>query len=125
MVIVNRGGRKAFVVGQKVTGLGTVQNTTPNAAQIIGGILTQTSATGAGTATLDTGTNISAQIPGVAVGDTFTCTYMNLGGGQTVTITTNTGLTLSGTVAIPTGKSATMVFYNTGANTYNVYCSVS
>src|SRR5688572_2452958 len=34
-----------------LTALGTVQNTTPTAAQTLGGILTQTSATGAGTAT--------------------------------------------------------------------------
>jgi hypothetical protein len=124
IVIANRGARKSMVIGQTLTALGSVQNTTPTAAQLIGGIISHTSVTGAGTATLDTGTNISSAVPGVAVGDTFTCTYANIGT-QTVTITTNTGLTLVGTAAIPTLKNALLTFYNTGANTWNVYINVS
>ena len=61
------------------TSLGTAQNSTPTAAQLLGGIVTQTSATGAGTVTLPTGTVLSAAITGVATGYTFDCIFVNLG----------------------------------------------
>lgn len=125
IVAFARGGLKAIINGKTLTALGTTQNTTPTAAQLLGGLLTQTSATGAGTAILDNGTNISAGISGVQIGDSFEVMYANLGGGQTVTITGATGSTVIGTAAIPTGKVARMTFVNTGTNTWNVYCTVS
>lgn len=124
-VSVGRGSVKPPTTSTTVTSLGTTQNTTPTAAQLRGGVITQTSATGAGTCTLDNGTNISAAVTGVAVGDTFQCVYANLGGGQTVTITGATGSTVLGTAAVGTGKNATMLFVNTGTNTWNVYVNVS
>lgn len=105
--------------------LGTVQSSTPTAAQLLGGIVTQTGATGAGTVTLPTGTELSTAVPGVTVGYTFTTTFVNLGGAQTLTITGATGSTVIGTVAVATGKSAILTFVNTGTNTWNVYTSVS
>lgn len=124
-IIIGRGALKSLINGKTLTSLGTTQNTTPTAAQLLGGLLTQTGATGAGTATLDNGTNISALIPGVAVGDSFECMYAVLGGAQTITLTSATGATVIGTAAIPSGKIARMTFVNTGANTWNVYCTVS
>lgn len=124
LVIASRGARKVVIINNTLTALGSVQNTTPTAAQLLGGLISHTSVTGAGTATLDTGTNISSAISGVAVGDSFTCLYANIGT-QTVTITTAAGLTLAGTAAVPTLKNALLTFYNTGANTWNVYITLS
>ena len=90
----------------------------------MGGYINHASVTGAGTATLANGTNIDTAIPGVATGDTFQCLYVN-SGTQTVTITTNTGLTLLGTAAIPTLKNAILDFFRTGTGTYDVGITLS
>ena len=107
-----------------VTVLGAVQNTTPTAAQLLGGILTHASATGAGTATLPTGTLMSAAIPGVVVGYTFRVLYVNIGT-QTVTITGATGTTVVGTATVGASKSTELIFVNTGTNTWNIYTKLS
>lgn len=124
-VSIGRGSVKPPVTSSTTASLGTAQNTTPTAAQLVGGVITQTSATGAGTCTLDNGTNISTAVPGVAVGDTFQCVYANLGGAQTVTITGATGSTVIGSAAVASGKNALMLFVNTGTNTWNVYVNLS
>lgn len=124
-VSLGRGSLKPALLSSTTASLGTTQNSTPTAAQLVGGIVTQTSSTGAGTATLDTGTNISAAIPGATVGDTFQCIFANLGGGQTITITSATGATVIGNGAVPTGKNAAMTFVNTGSNAWNVYVNIS
>lgn len=124
-VAIGRGSLKSEVTSSTITSLGTTQNSTPTAAQLVGGVVTQTGQTGAGTVTLDNGTNISAAIAGVTVGDTFNCIFANLGGGQTLTITSATGATVVGNGAVPTGKNALMIFVNTGTNTWNVYVNVS
>jgi len=105
--------------------LGTAQNSTPTAAQLIGGIVTQTSATGAGTVTLPTGTQLSAALTGTAVGYSFDGIFANLGGTYNLTITGATGSTVIGNAVVPSGKNAYMTFTNTGANTWNVYVVVS
>ncbi len=98
------------------------QNSTPTAAQLLGGLIDHVSVTGAGTATLDTGANLDSAFPGAVVGDSFRCLYANTGT-QTVTITTNTGLTLKGTAAITTLKNAELLFRKTGTATWTVYIS--
>jgi hypothetical protein len=101
------------------------QNSTPTAAQLIGGLIAHASTTGAGTATLDTAANIDTQIgAAVATGDSFWCQYANTGS-QTVTITTAVGLTLKGTAAVPTTKNAMLLFVRTGAGTWDVYINLS
>lgn len=117
--------KNAELTSKAIAALGTTQNTTPTAAQLLGGILTQTGATGAGTATLPNGTLLSAAVPGVAVGDSFEALYAVLGGAQTITVTGDTGSTVIGTAAIPSGKNARLTFINTGTNTWNVYVTVS
>ena len=102
----------------------SAQNVTPTAAQIYGGIVAHVTVTGGGTFTLPTAANIDAAIPGVATNDSFQCLLANTGT-QTSTITTNTGLTLVGTVAVTTGKTALMTFLRTGAAAWTVYCLVS
>ena len=105
-----------------IASMGTVQSSTPTAAQLKGGIVTQTGATGAGTVTLPTGAIISASFAEVPpVGTSWTTFFQNVGGSQTLTITGATGTTVSGTVAVPTARNANLNFVCTGVNTWNVY----
>ena len=123
IVSIGRGSVNVAVFSSTKTSLAT-QNTTPTAAQLLTGYIQHASVTGAGTATLDTAANIDAAIPGVATGDSFECVYSNTGS-QTVTITTATGLTLKGTVAIPAGKVAELFFFRTGSAAWDVAIVVS
>lgn len=94
------------------------QNATPTIAQIIGGIVTHNSKTGAGTVTVPTGTAMSAGISGVAVGSTVKWLYYNRGN-QTATITQATDHTLvGGTAAVTTGKYILITSYCSAANTW-------
>jgi hypothetical protein len=120
-VAVGRGSLGALISSTAITSLGTAQNSTPTAAQLLTGILTQTGATGAGTVTLPTGTLVSAAVPNVTVGDTFTVMFANLGGGQTLTITGATGTTVLGTATVATATNIVLTFVNTGTNTWNIY----
>jgi len=97
------------------------QNATPTIAQILGGIIVHTSVTGAGTATVPTGTAMSGGISGVAVGSTIHWLYYN-DGSQTVTITAATDHTLvGGTAAVTTGKHMEVISVCTAANTWVSY----
>lgn len=97
------------------------QNATPTIAQILGGVIVHTSVTGAGTATVPTGTAMSAGISGVAVGSTIHWLYYN-DGSQTVTITAASGHTLvGGTAAVTTGKWMPITSVCTAANTWVSY----
>jgi len=94
------------------------QNGTPTIAQLLGGIITHNSKTGAGTVTVPTGTAMSAGVPGVAVGSTIRWTYYNYGN-QTATITPATDHTLvGGTAAVTTGKHMECISYCSAANTW-------
>lgn len=122
---LNRGPLKSLVVGITVTSIGTSQSSSPTIAQLLGGLITQTSSTGAGAVTLPTGTAISAGMPRTpVVGDSFDCDFANLGGSQTLTITGQTGSTVIGGAAVASGKSARMKFYNTGSNAWTINCIV-
>lgn len=124
-ISIGRGSVTSPLLSSTITALGTTQNSTPTAAQLLGGVVTQTGQTGAGTVTLPTGTQLSTAVTAVAVGDTFTTWFANLGGGQTLTVTGATGSTVIGTAAVPSAKNAEVLFVNTGANTWNVYVMVS
>lgn len=109
-----------------VASLGTTQNSTPTAAQLLGGIVTQTGQTAGGTVTTPTGATLSAAIADVAVGMVFQCLFANLGGGQTLTITAGaTGMTVVGTAAVGSGKNAWLTFINTAPDTWSCYVNVS
>ncbi len=125
-IYLGRGKLQALQVGLTLTALGTNQSSTPTSAQLLGGLLSQTGATGAGTVTLPTGTALStACLRTPVAGDTFDCEFYNLGGSQTLTITGAAGTTVIGTAAVGTGKMAKMKFYNVSANVWNIYCIVS
>lgn len=105
-------------VNQNTVTVVDAQNATPTIAQILGGIVTHNSKTGAGTATVPTGTAMSAGVPNVAVGSTIKWLYYNYGN-QTVTITAATDHTLvGGTAAVTTGKHVEIVSYCSAANTW-------
>jgi hypothetical protein len=98
------------------------QNATPTIAQILGGIVTHNSKTGAGTVTVPTGTAMSAGVSGVAIGSTIEWLYYNRGN-QTATITqAASGHTLiGGTAAVTTGKHMKITSVCTAANTWVSY----
>lgn len=108
------------VLNQTITDV-DAQNATPTIAQIRGGVIVHTSVTGAGTATVPTGTAMSAGITGVAIGSTVEWLYYN-DGDQTVTITAATGHSLvGGTAAVTTGKHMSITSVCTAANTWVTY----
>jgi hypothetical protein len=97
------------------------QNATPTIAQILGGIVTHNSKTGAGTCTVPTGTLMSGGVSGVAVGSTIKWMYYNRGN-QTVTITPATDHTLvGGTAAVTTGKWMMITSVCTATKTWVSY----
>jgi hypothetical protein len=109
------------VTGLTLTSLGTTQSSTPTAAQLLGGVLTQTGSTGAGTITLPTGTAVSAAFADApAVGDSFDCVFVNIGGSQTLTVTGATGTTVVGGATIATAKTAKLTFICTGSNAWTI-----
>lgn len=118
---------KTVITGQQYTLNPVLQNTvtlidaqngTPTIAQILGGIITHNSKTGAGTLTVPTGTAMSGGVANVAVGSTIKWLYYNYGN-QTVTITAATDHTLvGGTAAVTTGKHVEIVSYCSAANTW-------
>ena len=105
------------VLQQTITDI-NAQNATPTIAQILGGVVYHTSVTGAGTATVPTGTLMSGGVSGVAVGSTINWLYYN-DGSQTATITAATDHTLvGGTAAVTTGKHMIITSVCTAANTW-------
>jgi hypothetical protein len=97
------------------------QSATPTIAQILGGIVTHNSKTGAGTVTVPIGTAMSAGVSGVAIGSTISWLYYNRGN-QTATITADTDHTLvGGTAAVTTGKHMQILSVCTAANTWVSY----
>jgi endonuclease YncB( thermonuclease family) len=119
-VTLSRTAKKVPIIAGAVTDF-DAQEATLTIAGLLGGIVTQNSKTGASTATTPTGTEISAGVAGVATGDTFRCMYYNRGD-QTSTLTAGaSGVTVYGTAAIATHKTADMLFVCTGANTWSCY----
>lgn len=108
------------VLQQTIT-LIDAQSGTPTAAQLLGGIISHNSKTGAGTLTVPTGTAMSAAISGVQVGTTINWLYDNYGN-QTVTITAAADHTLvGGTAAVTTTKHMIITSVCTAANTWKSY----
>lgn len=124
-ISLGRGSSTMPIYSGAVTALGTTQNSTPTAAQLLGGYVTQTGETGAGTVTLPTGTLMSTAVSAVTVGDNFQCVFANLGGGENLVITAATGMAVVGNGTVPSGKNALLNFVNTGTNTWNCYVRVS
>jgi hypothetical protein len=121
-------GRTALtmpVLGSTLTTL-AAGNQTLTAAMLLGGFI-EHPITAAATDTTDTGANLDAAIPGVAVGDSFECVLTNTSGSAvSITLAAGTGVTLKGsTTAIAQNKSAYLVFRRTGTAAWTCYVSVS
>ena len=126
LISLGRGRINNVIFSNTVSSLGTTQNSTPTAAQLLGGIVTQTGSTGGGTVTTPTGSVLSSAISGVATGDMFDTLFCNLGGSQNLVITAgSTGMTVIGNATVPSGKNALLTFVCTGSNTWNCYVTVS
>lgn len=120
---LNRGPRAALQVGLTLAALGSTQSSAPTAAQLLGGLLTQASGTGAGVITLPTGTALAAACARVPVaGDSFDVMFANIGT-QTLTVTGATGTTVAaGTNSgIVESTCAILKFYCTGTNAFTIY----
>ncbi len=123
-IYLGKGSVSTPIYSGAVTSIAT-QNGTPTIAQLLGGIISHASTTGAGTLTTPTGAAMSTGIPGVATGSNFRVMYANTGD-QTVTITAGaTGMTIVGTAAVPAGKNAEILFACTGSNTWLAYVVLS
>lgn len=120
---------KPLLIRRAVAGTGT-DTETLSIAELFNGIFVQTP-TGATTCTTPTGTEISAGLTTVAVGDSFEFTLINLGTtGRAVTFTAGaSGVTLVGRVLVDSpadvatdgASEATWVFVNTASNTWIAY----
>lgn len=84
----------------------TASDQTYTAAQLLGGIILRDPAGGARADLLPTAANLVAAIPGCAVGTSFRFTLRNTAdASETITVTTNTGVTLSGTMTVAQNNS--------------------
>ena len=70
--------------------------------------------------TLDTGTALSAALPGVSVGDMISFVVCN-SSTRTITMVGGTGTTLPSAITIATHQSRTFYAINTGANAWTIY----
>ena len=97
------------------------QNMTIAVADIVAGINVHTSATGAGTATVDTAVNIIAGVPLTADNQAVVSYFVN-DGTQTVTLTAATGTTVADAgQTIGANESAVLLWLRTSSTTVTVY----
>jgi len=113
-------------------GAPTAKTTTSaiTAAELITGIITTTGATGPSVHQLPTGTLLAAELPGIAVGDSFDFHIINTGTGASddATITVNTDVTIVGNPTVGSLTDTTIISGSgtfraryTAANTFVVY----
>jgi len=100
------------------------------AAELAGGLITTTGATGPSEHQLPTGTLLAAEFPGLAVGDSFDFTIINTGTGASddATITVNTDVTIVGNPTVGALTDGTIISGSgtfraryTATNTWVVY----
>lgn len=100
------------------------------AADLLGGLITTTGATGPSVHQLPTGTEIDAVFPGIATGDSFDFWVINTGTGAATdaTLTVNTDVTIVGNPTVGSLTDATIISGSghfrarrSAANTYVVY----
>jgi len=116
ITIIKFSGVRRYTTGV-VTGTGAQ---TLSGADMAAGKIFQLTGTTARTFTLDTGTNLSAAVPGVAVNDMIVFVVSNA---STVTITMAgaAGTTLANAMTVATLQSRTFYAVNTGTNTWTIY----
>jgi hypothetical protein len=97
------------------------QDNTLSAAQIAGGIVVHTSEVGGGTVTFDTAVNIIAAFPGMAIGDSVKCYYIN-DGTEVLTLAVAAGTSILDVAqTITANEAAVIVILMTAAATVTAY----
>jgi hypothetical protein len=97
------------------------QDNTLSAAQIAGGIVVHTSVTAGGTVTLDTAANIIAAFPGIGVGDSVKCYYIN-DGTEILTLAPATGTTIfDAGQTIAANEAAVLLILVTSSTTVTIF----
>jgi len=100
------------------------------AAELVAGLITTTGTTGPSVHQLPTGTEIDAELPGIATGDSFDFTIINTGTGASddATITVNTDVTIVGNPTVGALTDTTIISGSgtfrarrSAANAYVVY----
>lgn len=107
---------------QAVTTKTTASAVTYTAAEVLGGVILR-DPNGAGRADLfPTAASLLAAMPGVQVGASFRVLVRNTAdAAETITMTTNTGLTLSGTMTIAQNNSKEFLVVITSTSTATIY----
>ena len=101
------------------------QANTLTAAQILGGIVTHTSATGGGDVTLDTAANIISGCNLSKDNEAIKCYYIN-DGNQTLTLAVASGTTIADTGnTILTNEAAVLLIVRTSSTAVKVYMTTS
>jgi len=98
------------------------QSGTITAANMVSGLIVHTSASAGGTITTDTGANIDAAFPGLAVGDAIEVRYVN-DGTQVVTLTGASGCVVLSAQTIAALQGITLTFIKLAPNSFNVFGS--
>lgn len=105
-----------------VTTEATAGDVTYTAAQILGGLILRDPAGGARADLFPTAAAIIAAMKSYNVGNSFEVTIRNTAdAAETITMTTNTGLTLSGTMTIAQNNSKSFLVLVTAATTVTIY----
>lgn len=109
---------RKMTVTSRTTGAATL-----TAAEFVNGLVIQGGTPGAFNLQLPTAAAVVALIEGVQVGTSFDFVIDN-GGDNTITVTTNTGMTLSGTATVATTKNRVFraVVTATGTPAIRVIC---
>jgi len=98
----------------------TDANSVITAASIVGRLYFRTGMTAGRTDTTDTAVNILAAMPGMGVGDSFTCVF-SVQPAFALTITAGAGITNQGTKgSIPASGVATVLFTKTSSTTMDM-----
>lgn len=94
------------------------------AAEMAGGMITSTGATGPSEHQLPTGALLAAEFDGIAVGDSFDFTIINTGTGASddATLTVNTGVTIVGNPTVGALTDATII---SGSGTFRARYSAA
>lgn len=105
-----------------VTTYTTAAAATFTAAQLLGGLILRDPAGGARADKVPTASNLLAGLNNPTTGASFTFTIRNdADAAETITLTTNTGATLSGTMTIAQNNSKTFRVVVTSPTAYTVY----
>lgn len=107
-----------------VTTSSTAGAVTYTAAEILGGVILRDPNGGNRSDVFPTAASIETEagLPGLSTGASFTVLIRNTAdAAETITMSTATGLTLSGTMTIAQNNQKEFLFVKTGVNTFTVY----